>query len=139
MLARQQRIHPHALAAALDEIAVREAVAGDVDVLAADVADDDADVADRDLRQRHELDRDEPRVEVPRARQDDVLLETAAAAVIDERLAALEAVVIRNRRAGKISGRDRTAVERRDDADAIRRDAIDLELLGLEAERGRAA
>ena len=33
------------------------AVAGDVEVLLADVADDDADVADRNLRQRDRLDR----------------------------------------------------------------------------------
>jgi hypothetical protein len=54
VLAGQQRIDPHALAAAGDEVAVRERVARDVDVLGPDVADDDADVADRDLGHRRE-------------------------------------------------------------------------------------
>ena len=72
-------------------------VARDVDVLAADVADDHADVADRDLGQRHQLDLHEPRVQVPRAGQQHLLLQAAAAAGVDERLAALEAVVAARR------------------------------------------
>ena len=119
VLAGQQRLDPHALAAALDEVAVRERVAGHVEVLAADVADDHADVADRDLGQRHQLDPHEPRVEVPRAGEQHLLLQAAAAAGVDEGLAALEAVVPGDERAREVTRRDRAAVERGDDADAV--------------------
>ena len=118
VLAGQQRLDPHALAAALDEVAVRERVARHVDVLAADVADDHADVADRDLGQRHQLDLHEPRVQVPRARQQHLLLQAAAAAGVDERLAALEAVVAgddrarRDRRPGSAGRRARSRCRR---------------------------
>ena len=95
----------------------------------ADVADDDADVADRDLGQRHLLDLHEPRVQVPRAGQQHLLLQAAAAAGVDERLAALEAVVPGDDRARQIARGNRPAVEHRHDADAIGRHLIDVQVL----------
>src|SRR6188768_1670393 len=86
MLAGKQRLDPHALAADFNEVAVRETVAGQVDVLAANIADDDADITDRDFGERDELDGDKPRVEIPCTRQKHCLLETAATAGLDERL-----------------------------------------------------
>ena len=112
----------------LHEVAVRERVARHVEVLAADVADDDADVADRDLGQRHLLDADEPRIQVPRAREQHVLLQAAAAAGVDERLAALEAVVPVDVRAGEVARRNRAAVEHGHDADAIGRHLVDAQI-----------
>src|SRR5207342_2212381 len=106
----------HTLPAPLHEIAVGECVAGQIDVLAADVADDHADVADRDLDQRHLLDLHEPRVQVPRTGQQHFFLQTTAAACFDERLSALKAFVAGHDRAGEIARGDGTAVERRHDA-----------------------
>ncbi len=137
VLAGQQRIDPDALAAAGDEVAVGEGVARHVDVLGADVADDDADVADRDLGHRRQVDLDEPRVQVPRAGQEDVLLQAAAAAGVDERLAVLEAVVAVDRRAGEVAGGDGAAVEHGDDADLVDRDLADEQVIGRGAELPR--
>ena len=126
VLAREQRLDPHALAAPFDEIAVRERIARYVEVLAADVADDDADVADAGSRSSGTCSTlNEPRVQVPRSRQQHFLLQAAAAAGFDERLAALEAVVAGDDRARQIARRDRVAVEHGDDADAIGRHLID--------------
>ena len=108
---------------------MRERVARHVEVLAADVAHDDADVADRNLGQRHLLDLHEPRIQVPRAGQQHLLLQAAAAAGVDERLAALEAVVPGDDRAGQIARRNRPAVQHRDDADAIGRHLVDVQIL----------
>src|SRR5262245_826017 len=107
-----------------------EAITREIDVLAADVAHHHADVADRNLGERHQLDRHEPRVEVPRSAEQHVLLQTAAAARIDERLAALEAVMPLHDRAREVATRNRPAVEGRHDADAIRWYAEHVELLG---------
>src|SRR6476661_4957587 len=119
MLTRQQGLDPHALAAALDEVTVLEAITRQVDVLAADVADHHADVADRNLRERDQLDRDEPRVQVPRAREQHVLLQAATTARVDERLAALEAVVPAHDWTCQVAGRNRSPVECGHDTDAI--------------------
>jgi hypothetical protein len=79
VLAGQERLDPHALVPAGHQIAVGEGVARHVHVLLADVADDDTDVADGDLGHGDQLHLDEPGVEVPRARQQHLLLEAAAA------------------------------------------------------------
>ena len=136
VLAGQERLDPHALAAALDEIAVGEVGAGDVEVLLADVRHHHADVADRDLGERDQLDRREPRVEVPRARQQHLLLQAPAAAGLDEGLGPLEALVPGDRRAGQVTGRDRPTVEDGDDADRVGRDLEDVQVVGGQAVGG---
>ncbi|MBK7076173.1 MAG: hypothetical protein IPH44_28150 [Myxococcales bacterium] len=136
VLAGQERLDPDALAAAVDQVAVGEVGAGDVEVLVADVRDDHADVADRDLGELVQLDPHEPRVDVPRARQQHLLLQAAAAAGVDERLRALEAVVAGHRRAGQIARRDRAAVEDGDDADRVGRDLQHLQVARAEAVLG---
>jgi hypothetical protein len=83
------------------------------------------------------IDLHEPRIEVPRARQQDVLLQAAAAAGVDERLAVLEAVVAVDRRAGEVAGGDGTAVQHGDDADLIDRDLADVQIIGRGAEAAR--
>ncbi len=102
-------------------------------MLAPDVADDHADVADRDLDQRHLLDLHEPRVQVPRTGQQHFFLQTAAAARVDERLSALKALVAGHDRAGEIAGGDGTAVERGHDTDALRLHLIDAQIVGRHA------
>ena len=67
MLAGQQRLDPHAFVAAVDQVAVGEGFTREVDMIAADLADHHAHVADRDLGQRHFLDEDQPGVsDLPR-------------------------------------------------------------------------
>ncbi len=102
--------------------------AADVDVLAADERDHDADGADRDVEHRHLLDLGEPRVEVPRAGEEDLLLQAAAAAAVEERLRVLEVVVPGDDRARDFTGLDRPAVERGDDADLVGLDVRQLEV-----------
>ena len=68
----------HAFVAPIDQVTVGEGVTGHVDVIASDVADDNADVTDRDLGQRHFFDYHQPRVEVPRASEQDLLLQATA-------------------------------------------------------------
>ena len=95
-------------------------VARDVQVLVADVADHHADVADGDLGHRHLLDLHEPGVQVPRAGQQHLLLQAAAAAGVDERLAALEAVVPGDDGPARSPAGIGLAVEHGDDADPCR-------------------
>ena len=106
-------------------------------MLLADVAHDHPHVADRDLGQRHLLDLDEPRVEVPRTGQQHLLLQPAAAAGVDERLAALEALVSGDHGAGHVAGRHRAAVERSHDALPVLPDVVDVQLHGQHAVLGR--
>ena len=105
-----------------------ERVARQIEVLAADVAHDDADVADRDLDERDRFDLDEPGVQVPRAGQQHVFLQSAAAAGVDECLTALEAVVARHDRPCKVARRYRAAVQHRQNAHPIGRHLVDAEV-----------
>ena len=93
MFARIKRRHPDAFVAGVHEIAVLELDAADVHVRLADERDDDADVADGDLHHRHLFHLREPRIQVPRAGQQDLLLQAAPAAAVEERLRVLEVVV----------------------------------------------
>ena len=121
MLAWKQRLDPHALAALLDQVAVREVIARHVHVLLAHVAHHDADVADRNLGERHHLHPYEPWVQVPRPRQQYLLLQAAAAAGVHERLTSLEAVMPCDHRARQIAGGNGVAVEDGQDANPIGR------------------
>ena len=136
VLAGQQRFHPDALAPALDEIAVRERVTRHILVLAPDIAYDHAYVADRDLGEHDRFDTHEPRIQVPRTRQQHLLLQTATAARVDERLPALEAVVTFDDGTGQVTRRNRPAVEHRHDADTIGRELKDVQLAGHHPEFG---
>ena len=80
VLARVERRHPHALVAGVHQVAVLEVGAAHVLVRLAHEGDDDAHVADGDLRHGHLLHLHEPGVEVPRAGQQHLLLQAAPAA-----------------------------------------------------------
>ena len=122
----------------LDQIAVGEA-SPETSRCSADIADDHADIADRDLGQRDRLDLHEPGVQVPGAREQHFFLETAAAARVDEGLAALEAVVARPTGPGQIARGDRAAVENGDDPDAIRGHVVHVQRPRLHAEVSRVS
>jgi hypothetical protein len=93
IFARQQRILPDAPAAVDDEFAVAILLARDVVGSRTGVEDDDADVADRDDRLRHVLDRRKQAVDVPGALDDDLQLAAAIAAASEEFFGLLEIVV----------------------------------------------
>ncbi len=75
----------------------------DVLVGLAHEGDDDADVADGNLRHRHLLHPHEPGIQVPGAREEHLLLQPAAAAAVEEALGVLEAVVAGDRSGPAIS------------------------------------
>src|SRR5262249_51143455 len=91
-----QRLIPHTLAAAADDVTVREFYAGDIAQFVADKSDSHTHMADRLFYQVVPLNPTNPGVNVVRTRQDDLFLQTAAAAVPDERLRVLEVVVSRH-------------------------------------------
>jgi hypothetical protein len=93
IFARQQRILPDAPAAVDDEFAVAILLARDVVGSRTGVEDDDADIADRDHRLRHVLDRRKQAVDVPGALDDDLQLAAAIAAASEEFFGLLEIVV----------------------------------------------
>ena len=80
VFARIQRLDPDAFLAFAHEIAVPELLAGDVLAFLADEGDDDADVRDRHLGHVDDLDGREARVDEVAAGQQDLLLQSLAAA-----------------------------------------------------------
>ncbi|HEY4223203.1 MAG TPA: hypothetical protein VGO62_17720 [Myxococcota bacterium] len=76
------------------------------------------------MHHRHLLNLDEPWIEVPRAGQQDLLLQSAPATAIQERLRILEVFVTRYCGSGDFASFDGFAVERRDDADHIGLDPL---------------
>ena len=94
-----------------------------------DKRDDDADVADGNLDHRDLLDLDEPRIQVPRAGQQDLLLQSAPPAAVQKCLRLLEVVVTGNGRPGNFAGFDGLPVERGDNANHVWFDAMQRELL----------
>lgn len=127
MLAGVERGDPHALVTDVDEVAVLEFGAAHVEVRKADKGDHDADGPDRDVQHRDLFQLGEPRVEVPRAGEQDLLLQTAAAAPVEEGLGVLEVVVAGNGRAGDLARLDRPTVEGGDDADLVGTDVSQFE------------
>src|SRR5256885_1971876 len=102
MFARIQWRHPNAFVADVDEVAVFEIDAADILVGLPHERDHDTDVADWDLHHRHLFDMHEPRIQIPGARQENLLLQTAPPPVIDERLRILE--VFMRRRSSMTGG-----------------------------------
>src|SRR5690242_13566354 len=103
----------------IDQVAVLELHAADVFVRLADERYDDADIADRNLHHGNLFDLRKPGVQIPRAGQQDLLLQTAPTAAIEKRLRVLEVVVARNDRAGDLASLDWPAVKSRHDADHV--------------------
>ena len=128
LLARIQRRHPDAFVALLDQVAVLELEAADVHMGLADVGNDHADIADGDLHHRHLLHLDEPRVQVPRAGEQDLLLQSAPAAAIQERLRVLEVLVAGDGRSGNLARLDRLAVQGGHNAHHVRLDPLQVQL-----------
>ena len=141
MFAGIKRRDPDTFVAGVDQIAVFEVHAADVHMRHPDVGHDHADVTDGDLHHRHLLDLDEPWVQVPRAAQENLLLQTAPPAAVEERLRVLEIVVAGDDRSGNFTGFDGPPVQRGDDADLVGINAMKLELFGkhsVHRRRGRS-
>ena len=119
---------PDAFVALVHQVAVLELEAADVHVRLADEGDDHADVADGDLHHRHLLDLDEPRVQVPRAGQQDLLLQSAPATAVQKGLRVLEVLVARDHRPGNLARLDRPAVQGRHNAHHVRLDPMQVKL-----------
>ena len=83
-------------------------------------------MADRDLQHADLLHADEPRVEVPRARQQDLLLQAATAAAFHKRLRVLEVIMGRHELARDFTRIDGSAIERRDNPDSVRLHRVDM-------------
>ena len=130
MLAGIQGRHPDALVARVYQVAVFELNAADVFMRHADERDHHADVPDGDVHHRHLFHLHEPRIQVPRAGEQDLFLQTAPAAAIQKRLGVLEVFVSGDHRSGDFTGLNRPAVQRGDDADHVRLHALQQELLG---------
>ena len=100
VFARIQRRDPDAFVADVHQVAVLELHAAHVLMRRPDERDDHADMADGNLHHRHLLHLDEPGVQVPRAGQQDLFLQSAPAAAFQKRLRVLEVVVAGDDRPG---------------------------------------
>ena len=103
MFAGIERCDPNTFVTLINEVAMFEIQAADIHVRHADVGDHHTDVANRNLHHRHLLDLREPRIEIPRAGQEDLFLQAASPTAIQERLSILEIVVASNGRPGNFS------------------------------------
>ena len=90
VLAGIHRLDPHALLALVHEIAMLERVPGHILSFTSDVRDHHADVGDRDDGRLFDFNGGEPRVDEIAARENDLLLQSLAAARVDERLRVLK-------------------------------------------------
>ena len=84
VLAGIKRRDPHALMARVDQVAVLELKAAHVLMGHADVGNDHANVANRNLHHGYLLHLHEPRVQIPSARKQDLLLQPAPAPAVEE-------------------------------------------------------
>src|SRR4051812_47735862 len=94
------------------EVAMFEVEATHVFVRLADERDDDPNVTNGNMHHRHLLDLDEPWVQVPRTGEQNLLLQSAPSAAINERLGILKVVVTGNDRPGNFAGFNRRAIQR---------------------------
>jgi len=121
------------LVADVHEVAVFELHTADVDVRLSHIGDDDAPRSRWESGPWGPVHLDEPGVEVPRAGQQDLLLQAATAAAIQERLGVLEVFVAGDDRAGDLRRRDGLAIEGGNDADLVRLHALQFERFGRHA------
>src|SRR5581483_973367 len=103
--------------------------AADIDMGGADKRNNDAHITNGNVDHRRLLDLREPWIQVPRARQQYLLLQAAPAAAIEKRLGVLKIAVPRNDRAGDFARFNRRAIERGDNAHHVRVDALQEQLL----------
>lgn len=124
ILARVEWIDADALLPLRDEVAMLESVARDIDASIAHVGDNDADIGDRHLSHRLDLDGDEQWVDKVAPSEHHLLLQTLVAAGVDELLAVLVHAVPMHLLPGDLAGGQRLTLLRRHDADHV---VFDLE------------
>src|SRR6185503_5683590 len=95
MFARIERRHPYTLVTGIDQVTMLEFETADVFVRFANVRDDHANIANRNLDHGHLFDLNEPWIEVPCTGQEHLFLQTTAATAIQECLRILEVLVPR--------------------------------------------
>ncbi len=110
ILARIERVDPHAFLALLHQVAVLERVAALVHSLLAHISDHHADVGDGHFGHRLNFDRGKARIDEVSPGQDHLFLQSLVPAILDKDLAILEHVVAGSLLAGNLAGGKRRAV-----------------------------
>src|SRR6478672_786045 len=94
---------------------------------------DHSDIADGNFCHRHLFDVDEPGIKIPRARKQNLLLQTPSPATCDKSLPILEVIVVWNYRPCNLTRLNRSPIQRCDNAHLVRLHRINLQLLRTHA------